>query len=353
MSLFERLWRLLTNPNAGVPEPTHAPQGFGGVALETMSGAEADEAGRVADQAEQYWWAGDPARGNQAGTAAGATAVDEQLFDALTKTLDDSEIELPRMPRVADQALLKLREENVDYRDLANIVQQDAALTAQVLRVANSVMYRGFSEIRNLDLAFARIGQRALRSVILGTTVRNIAIRTGGSTRSLGEELWRGSLASGVVCGEVAKRLHKSEDDAFLIGLLHDIGMLGVLRVCHDYAQRRGGKQITPALYYRLATDWHQHLGRRLADAWALPDPLPELIGSHHAAVSPDDPQALNRNIIAFADAVCALLEYAPYQSHDLLGLPCAKALGIPRSPSTREWLQSLPETISTRVNSF
>ncbi len=46
----------------------------------------------------------------------------------------------------------------------SNAITEDvmSAHTAQVLRVANSVMYRGFSEIRNLDLAFARIGQRAL-----------------------------------------------------------------------------------------------------------------------------------------------------------------------------------------------
>ncbi|QOJ15909.1 MAG: HDOD domain-containing protein [Planctomycetia bacterium] len=350
MSLFSRLWNALTGGAASTDSASSSTQ--------TLL-ADEEELPQRRPAGDDAWWKNPPPP--PPAPTASAALIDQTLYDALTRTLDDPEIELPRMPAVADKALIQLRENTVDFRALADVVQQDAALTAQLLRVANSVTYRGFSEIRSLDLAFARLGQRTVRSVILGTTIRALAIRTGGATRSIGEELWRASLAAAAVCGELAVRIGENEDDAFLSGLLHDIGNLGVLRVCYDHAQQRGAR-IEPPLFAGLAERWHEHLGMRLAGSWGLPDPLPELIGNHHRAPRPGDPLTTRRNMLRMTDVLVAMMGYTPTTlspaaaldgAADALQTAAAIALGLSSNEETCDWLSGLPDRVRSRVEVF
>lgn len=282
----------------------------------------------------------------------GTAPTDASLYQTLTKLLDDPNMELPRLPQITERVLSMLRGNETNYQALAQIVEQDAALTAEVLRVANSVAYRGFTEIRRLDLAFVRLGQRALKSLILGVTLKAVTIRTGGPQRSLGEELWRRSLASGVIVSELSSKVGLLPDDGFLLGLLHDIGMLAILKVAHDH-QHKAGVRISRTTFDQLCDQWHEHLGMRLADAWNLPDPLPEIIGNHHRDPAADDPLARHRNLIAVADVICALLEYAPYVSYDFFKLPCVQKLGLSPTHETLALLGALPERIAERMESF
>lgn len=344
MSLFQRLWGMLSGsastPATDATQPVSDDDRGAATCIAEANAAGVDET--------PPWWRDLSA----ASETAAAVPVDQALYDALARTLDDPNLELPRMPRIADQALLKLRDAEVDYRALAEILQQDATLAAQVLRVANSVRYRGFAEIRSLDLAFARIGQRALRTIVLSSTMQGLSIRTGGATRSLGEELWRASRAHAVICGELARHIGLPEDDCTLLGLLHDLGMLGVLRTCHEHAQHHN-TAVTRELFDRLAAEWHEHLGLRLAEAWGLPDPLPQLIGNHHRDPAPGDPHARERNLLLVADGIAGLLGFTPRRPADLLALPAAGALGLRQDVGTHAWLLELPARVTERIDSF
>ena len=77
------------------------------------------------------------------------------------------------------RALVMLRDPSVDFGRLAELIEQDPATSAQLLKVANSVAYGGINKVARLDLAFARLGCRTLRSVILAITTKGLMIRTG------------------------------------------------------------------------------------------------------------------------------------------------------------------------------
>lgn len=272
------------------------------------------------------------------------------LYEQLVKVLNDANLEIPRMPQVAHRALLALRDDNANYKEIAGLVGQDPALAAEVLRVTNSVAYRAIREIRSLELAFARLGVRTLRSIILGATVKGLAIRVGGAERTTGEELWRRSLASGVILRTIGPRWGVPEDEAFLVGLLHDVGLLLALKVVHEYQQYHG-RAVGRPIFDRICREWHEQLGNRLAENWNLPEPLPQLIGDHHSAVSADDPLATQRHLVRLADSACAMLGYAPYVPYDFFALPCAKALDLRNTPRNRLLLSELQEQLQRSVN--
>jgi HD-like signal output (HDOD) protein len=300
------------------------------------------------DSNEPAWWIprGEPVL-TAPPPASVAASMDRTLHEYLVKVLDSPNLELPRLPQVASRALQFLREDSVNYRTLSNIIAEDPVLSAEVLRLANSAMFRGVSEITRLDAAFTRLGQRNLRSLILSANVRSMSIRMGGS--SVGEQIWKRSFVSAIVASRLSGRVSIAEEDAFLGGLVHNIGELGVLRVVHDF-QRDHGNKVSRAVFDQLIDDWHEHLGLRLADAWNLPEPLPAVIGQHHSDPEPDDPNGVFKRLIQFSDVCASMLGYAPYVPYDFFKLPCVMRLGISDCREDCKLLASLPGVLAERM---
>ncbi len=296
------------------------------------------------------WWV---PRGEPVLSAPEASQVmgvaDQAMCDLCQRALEDPDLELPQLPQVAQQLLLMLHDDNADLRRAAEIAGRDPALTSEVLRLVNSVAYRGDNQILGLEQAFVRLGRRAVRALVLSSSVKSLAIRTGGAKQTLGEELWRRSIASAVVTASLAPHCDLPEEDLFLVGLLHDIGWLAVLKVTHGF-QATSRRKVPREVFDALGTRWHEPLGRRLAEAWELPDPLPEVIGSHHATPGADNPVATYRHLVALADVVCAMLEYAPYVPYDFFGLPCVRELGLAENVETCALLSDWPLLIAERI---
>lgn len=300
---------------------------------------------------ENEWWHAAPVEDAPA-AARPPGGVDAALREQLVRVLDDPNCELPRLPQVAQRALFMLSRDDVEYQRLAELVGQEPALTADVLRVANSVIYRGVEEVRRLDHAFARLGQRTLRQIVMATTVKGMAIRTGGADRSIGEQLWQAALASAVLVEEVGKRVGLGGDEMFLIGLLHDIGSMAILNVVHRHEQRHK-RQLPREAFDSLCRDWHEHIGLRLSDAWNLPAPLPEIIASHHREPADDDPHAKRRRVVQFVDACCGRLGYAANPPGDFFALPGAVGLGFQDDDETRRFLRTLPAVLAEKAALF
>ncbi len=275
--------------------------------------------------------------------------VDVGLYDELKGFLADPNLKLPQVPQVTQELLSLLDQDNVSFARAAEVAQRDSVITAEILRIANSSQFRGIREIRRLDMAFARLGVKQLRSVLLGVTMKAIAIHTGGNKKSLGEQLWQQSMASAAASAGFAQRYDLGPEDAFMAGLLHDIGMLVMLKLIHDF-QGRGHQRITLSMFYALTEEWHEHLGLRLADSWNLPSPLPELIGQHHTFPKIDDPLWKLRSIVMLSDATCALLRYARYVPYDLFALPAAQKLCFAKTPANCKFLADLERDVRKRV---
>ncbi len=304
---------------------------------------------------------GSTAEGHSTGLHSGAEArwgpAEQESFETCAAALRDPNIELPQLQRVAQQLLVELRSDDVDLPHAAQTAAQDPSLAADVLRLANSAAFGGTHEIRRLEQAFIRLGRRRIQSLTLAASLKSVSIHSGGAQRSLGEELWQAALASAVILERVAGRVGLAEEDAFLIGLLHDIGLLAVLRVTSDCQLRRRGR-LPRSVFERLGREWHEAVGRRLAEAWKLPHPLPELIGDHHCPPADEDPLRRERLLLAFADSTVARLGYGLI-SHLTAGpppgafleLPCVRGLGFDDGPDTRALLAEFPRLLATRMS--
>jgi HD-like signal output (HDOD) protein len=336
-----------TDPPLGAPAHSAGPDG-GPVAAPPDS--ETRGGGPRAVSPAPVWWLPVTTAGSADDEPVAESAeLDADLQNALDVALGDPRLELPRLPHTTDRALLMLRSENADYRALAQLIGEDPALTAQILRVANSALYGGNVEFRSLERAFTRLGQRTLRGVILNASLRSLSIRLGGPKRTLSEEVWRQMVATGVIMGAAAGRCGLDEDEAFLAGLLHDIGHFVVLLVAHS-ATRKRNVTLTRALFDRAAAQWHERAGARLAEAWKLPAPFPQLIEDHHRLPAAGEELEKPRLLILLADVVAALLRYTPFHPYDFFATPCVQRLGFTDDAETQAFLRALPGVIRQRV---
>jgi len=221
-----------------------------------------------------------------------------------------------------------------------------------VLRVANSAAYGRLFKVAGLETAFVRLGRRTVRSILMATALKRLTIRTGGTKRTLGEELWQQAIVSGVLLGQIGRRYAMQEDEAFLLGLLHDIGKLALLRILHEYHKTQGGT-LSRAIFEGVCAQWHEPLGLRLASAWKLTYPLPAIIGNHHGQPDESDPLYLHRLLVQFADVTCVMLGYGPYVPYDFFALPCVRGLGIEDADRWQNWLTCVPALIAEQAGVF
>jgi HD-like signal output (HDOD) protein len=298
--------------------------------------------------AELMWWR-NAATGLVSPPKRPAEKDAPELVEFLQRATEHAEIELPALPHVTEVALAMVRDESVDFAELARVLQQDAAITARLLRLVNSAAFGGAHKIVSLREAVTRLGRRRVQNVLVTASVRDVAIKEAGEAKILGERLWKCSIATATIMSSGAPRWQLDPELAFLVGLLHDIGALAALRVTHLYA-RHYSNNMPVLLFDWLVEQWHERAGRTLAVRWKFDEPLPSLIGDHHSPVSPADEWAPYRHTLQFADLTCALLGYAAPAPCDFFNEPCVQALGIEDTPEWQRWLVELPGRIAEHI---
>ena len=192
--------------------------------------------------------------------------------------------DLPTIPVVARKILLAAEDERSSNRALALIISRDQSLTAKVLRLANSAYYGLRNEVRTVNHAVSIIGSTMLRQLSLSAFVSD-KWKTGGVKQT---DFWRHSVAVAYAASFLAERSgNASPDEAFCVGLLHDIGLL-VLdtefpkeyeRVHEGLDQEEGTRdEVERAM---LGID-HLQAGVWLAERWQLPKSFGAAIADHH-----------------------------------------------------------------------
>ncbi|MFI4881556.1 MAG: HDOD domain-containing protein [Phycisphaerales bacterium JB064] len=128
----------------------------------------------------------------------------------------------PLKPTV--QMALKLaRDSSATVEDLARVIKQDQALAARVLQLANSSLHRRGAPTRTIEQAIIRLGMGVLRETISSTAVLDQFSTSEGVLNI--QMLWEHGYAVGMLAADLTRVTRQmSSDDAFLIGLMHDMG---------------------------------------------------------------------------------------------------------------------------------
>ena len=274
------------------------------------------------------------------------------LENLLVSHFDGHDLTMPPMPRVAERVLAHLRDPKSSMTRIAKDIAEDQVMAADILRMANSALYRGLYKITNLQAAVTRLGGNAVRTFTLHQSLRAAMFQKKGVDVDLAEGIWRRSLASGCTMRGLAPFTHMDPEEASLIGLLHDIGNVIVLRIAHEQSII-AHRWIDPDTFDYLCFECHQEFGELIADAWKLPDTLKELISNHHVEPDREDPLRVQRLMLILTDMINQMLGYDTPADYDLLKTRPVEELGLASQPGFEKFLAELPDQIAETVATF
>jgi HD-like signal output (HDOD) protein len=215
------------------------------------------------------------------------------------------------LPVVAMRVITTLQNPRAELSEIARLIRHDPALTAGLLRLANSAAMAGRHRIESVDAALARIGLRKTLHLVMSTVVAPIAARPVRGYDLPAGELWRHNVAAALGANVVYDLIRRPPHPAaFTAGLLLDIGkqILGeFMEVDGRAIQHEAFEQhvsFEQAERHVLGID-HAQVGAALLTHWGLPDSIVDVVRWHHEPAScPPDHREVAQ-VVHVADQVC------------------------------------------------
>ena len=229
--------------------------------------------------------------------------------------------DLPAIPEVVADVLRMTDDPLVDMNDVTQVIERDPAMTAKILRVSNSPYYGMKQYVGTLKLALVILGVREVRNIVLGVSVID-GLKAGLKTSLVPREFWTHSFLVAGVSKHLATTMRLGmQGEAFICGLLHDMGRIILLRqLMSPYAkliESTGGHGLPLCEgEMRQLGFTHADAAAALAERWNFPKTLADAIHFHHpreglTLVSARDPR------LAAVVRVANLAVYHDYTAED------------------------------------
>jgi putative nucleotidyltransferase with HDIG domain len=247
--------------------------------------------------------------------------VKPTLAARLDARLAAGNLDLPFLPGTTSQILDLCDDPEVDMKALAAAVGADPTFAAHFLRLSNSPVFAARARILSLHQAVARLGTKQVRQVVLLITCHSRAFHVRGR-KGMAREMLEHAVATAVFAQEIALARGQAAEEAFMCGLLHDIGSPAVLQLVSDLEVEDGAAFDDDALLKNIDR-LHEGVGFQIASQWSTSPAVSESIGSHHRVLSPFDrsPTALAVATIQLAEAMADGLDAKLLLEHPAVAL--------------------------------
>ena len=199
--------------------------------------------------------------------------------DWLLRRLVQGKVTLPVLPAAAQKVIGLASDEDASMRDIVDAMKADQSLTSYVLKVANSPLFAPISPIVSVQQACTRLGSKQLRDLALMVSM-SATFKVDGWERELAG-LFRHAVVSAFFAAEIARKRRLNVEEAFLAGLLADVGMSAALPMA---VNAKLDRTRTLVVVDRV----HTEFGAMLVKGWALPRSIELVAKYHHTSDRPE-----------------------------------------------------------------
>jgi HD-like signal output (HDOD) protein len=215
------------------------------------------------------------------------------------------------LPEVTARIVATVEDPRSTASQLHKIIAHDPALVTRILKVVNSSFYGLPGQIGSVERAIVLLGLNAVKNIAvaasLGQLFRGAKLCEGYTAK----DLWTHCIAVAVAAREMARQMKAPiADEAFLAGMIHDIGMLVSLQLWPEPLRevceivQRDGRAFREVELEKFGTD-HQYLGQALTEQWRFPRPCQLVAGYHHDPATLGDDNRLLVSLVHAADVIC------------------------------------------------
>jgi diguanylate cyclase (GGDEF)-like protein len=200
---------------------------------------------------------------------------------------------MPTNPEVATRIIQLVDSPDSGLTDFAKVIQTDPALAVRLLRMANSPMFAQRERVTRIERAVLVLGLRRVKTISLGFELVGHLDQIGGAPFDM-KVFWQHCLLRACLGRSIADAvLSGFEEEAFLVGLLQECGVLLLAQVLGpNYTGAYGSSALSPTAFYAFEKTscpyTHVEAIAVMASEWRLPDTIATPLASHHQHVFPD-----------------------------------------------------------------
>lgn len=218
--------------------------------------------------------------------------------------------DLSTLPTAVKRLVELTQDPNVSISSVEEAVSTDPVISTRLLRIVNSAYYSFFREIKSIRQAVMVLGLETTKNLIYGTSIITAFGRVGKIERFPLAQFWQYSVACGYVSRTLASLLnYEGFQEAFLAGLIHDVGKIALATVTPDTFEKaidlshENSTPLTEAEETVFGFN-HSDVGQHLAHRWHLPAMVEEVITyNEHPRESKDHPELVS--IVRLASLLC------------------------------------------------
>jgi len=203
------------------------------------------------------------------------------LKTILIEKLKNDDLVLPTLPKIALKVREAVAEPDSTLNDISAIIAQDVALSARLVRIANTTHYSRTIKVENLPAAVTRIGMRQIKNIVMALAMEQLFVSNNELIGSCLSKAWINSTEVAVYAMALFE-IYKTEnkhtplqvDTLSLAGLLHNVGTLPILTEADDYPN----VFAAPEFLERAISDLHSEIGYSIVKAWGFTGDMTESI---------------------------------------------------------------------------
>ncbi len=288
---------------------------------------------------------------NPTATAAAPANSDihTKLKEGIKKAILKGEFDIPSLPHVSMEVMKLMNNPNVGLAQLEQLIKQDQAMTARIIKTANSVMFRGAMEITSLQQAMARIGLKNVKDVVISLGLQSDSFKVPGYEEII-KITWEGSVGAALISQSISKSLLRDQESSFLAGLLSSIGRAVIIQIVAKLEKNEMILARNAAFSQKVKFDektfrvpglreevlpkafeeYQSVVGAAVAAKWNLPQLIGDVIKfGRDPEKAPDSSKNLCQ-VISLAISICKHCGFGGLAEAQNLGeLPSAKALNL------------------------
>ncbi len=239
--------------------------------------------------------------------------VELNIYNAMLEAVESGKLKLPSLPEVAVRIRKAIEQEDVKIAEVSKIVELDPALSARLIKVANSALNRGVNPIRSMRDVIVRLGLKVTRNLVISFCMAQLFKSRHGLLKRKMQGFYEHSVEIAAIAFALGEHIkHLDTDQLLLAGLIHDIGVIPVI----TYIDKTGLEFSSEDEIDQLIRALRVAAGVLVVKSWNLPAEMLQVVS--HAEHWHRD----NGDRLQLVDGVVIAQIYSMLQHKDTRHLP-------------------------------
>ncbi len=258
----------------------------------------------------------------------------KSIISAIEEQIEQGDIHLPVLEKMATQVHQLFDREGVSNNQIAAVIEKEPAIVVKILNLANSAAFSGVSKVHTVERAIARLGLKNVKNFMMTQALKDIFKGKNPLLYQIFQMWWKHSLACAIFCKRLVEQIKRPQlaDDAYLLGLLHDIGTVFILNTIENINEDMGGCfENNAELLHEIIDSLHARASGEILTKLEFDENFCRIVATHHTPDDYEDSENILFNTLQVVNSILCKIGIALKSDPSLtiVSLPSAKRLDV------------------------